>query len=405
MYDKNAKKRFFTKSSLLALQIVSVMCTGLIAPALPLMAKHYAYLPNAKLLVRLIVTVPHFVIAFTSPLVGWFFNKMDRVKVLSWVLFAYSFFGSVCFFIEDIRYIIMCRAFVGACIACTLSLSSSLIADYFDGKERSLLIGLQTTLVSIGTITYSIVAGIVADINWRYNFLIYGIPMFLIPMLRKFVVDPALNKREAREITKGEIVEPNTVVVKQDNIAISVIYFCAVFLMISYYFIPLQLPFLLDALPDMTAKKISFTLAADTLAAAIFSTQHRRLNVFLSFPRIMGLSLGLMGVSYIIIGTVKIYSIILFASFINGCGMGLTMANITLWVIHVTKPVNRGLVIGGMYSALYMGKFVSSIIIHQISKIVSIERSYIIAVYAIFCVSILLFLYAKIYDKKHSVKS
>jgi len=112
-----------------------------------------------------------------------------------------------------------------------------------------------------------------------------------------------------------------------------------------------------------------------------------------------------MGVSYIIIGTVKIYAVILVASFINGCGMGLTMANITLWVIHVTKPVNRGLVIGGMYSALYMGKFVSSIIIHQISKIVSIERSYIIAVYAIFCVSILLFLYAKIYDKKHSVKS
>ena len=95
-----------------------------------------------------------------------------------------------------------------------------------------------------------------------------------------------------------------------------------------------------------------------------------------------------MSLSYFIISTQNNYFVIMFTMVIFGFGMGVNMPNMTLWIINVTKPLNRGLVIGGMFSAIYSGKFLSSILITQMGKIATPHTTYFMAACLMITVSL-----------------
>ncbi len=357
--------------------MVSIMCTGAIAPSLPYMAKHYSYLVNSKFLMRFVITAPHLVVCIFSIPISFLLAKKDKIAIMSWSFFAYAIFGTLCFWVEKIYYIIALRALLGVCISVVLSTSSTLIADLLDGQERKRTIGLQTTIMSIGTITYNLLSGYITDkVGWRYNFLLYAIPSIFLPLsviylypIRKIIKN---NKLQESKEALLKLKKKSTNVKTKKTYRIWLLFFILLLVfvnMMMYYMIPLQLPFFLASFPSMIASKISVALSMETLFSAIGGSVYSRISKKINRFSIMGIfALILMISCYKLLSVSSTYIAVLALMPLYGFAMGMMMPNVTIWIISETPKRHIGIVMSAFYSAIYLGKFSCSIWLHFLSN-------------------------------------
>ena len=59
------------------------------------------------------------------------------------------------------------RAFLGVFLAGIMTSVTALVGDYFVGEERNRVAGLQGAFMSLGTLTFVVIAGLLAEIHWR----------------------------------------------------------------------------------------------------------------------------------------------------------------------------------------------------------------------------------------------
>jgi len=152
---------------------MTMMAGAVVAPSLPQMSQHFANVPNAEILTRLIITLPALFIAIFSPINGWLIDKYGRKNILLFSYILYAVGGLSGFFLQDLHLILVGRAFLGIAVAGVMTCTVALIGDYYQGAERNGFMGYQGAFMSFGGVTFISVAGILADIDWQYPFLIY----------------------------------------------------------------------------------------------------------------------------------------------------------------------------------------------------------------------------------------
>ncbi len=75
---------------------------------------------------------------------------------------------------SDFTVILVCRALLGAGTGIFLPYAAGLIADFYTGQARDVMLGYQSTAVALGNIITAILAGVLATFSWRLSFLIYA---------------------------------------------------------------------------------------------------------------------------------------------------------------------------------------------------------------------------------------
>ncbi len=378
---------FGFKLAVLALGSISTMCSGIIVSALPMIQREFIDLPYAKLLVRMIITTPHFIILISAPFMGFLTSKCNRKYLLCGAVIVYGISGAFCYFVHNLYIIVAMRMILGLCIAVTLATTSTLIADCLKGDDRSMVTGLQTTFFSIGTVIMAGLGGIVADINWHYNFLLYALPMVMVPFAWKYLYEPRNNK-EYIQYNNNEI--ETTVAGTQNNIAIASIYSIAFINTVFYYMIHLQIPFLLDSM-GLNAKSISMVLMVETASCAFFASKYKKWKKNRSFIAMCTMAFAIMALGYMIVGVTTNYYIILGAMFLYGIGMGTMMPNNSLWITYSIGVKNRGLILGGFHSAVYSGKSLSALILYPLIKYTSLRLSFVCASFSMIGIAISVF--------------
>ena len=143
-----------------------------ISPALPQMAIAFSTVKNAAFIVKLVLTIPALMIAIVSPITGRLIDRHGRLKILRMALVLYAIAGVGGFFLNNLYCILVSRAVLGISVGMSMTIVITLIADYFEGAERQKFVGLQIAFMSIGGILFLVLGGILADIGWRYPFLI-----------------------------------------------------------------------------------------------------------------------------------------------------------------------------------------------------------------------------------------
>lgn len=375
---------FGFKLSILALGSISTMCSGIIVSALPMIQREFIDLPYAKLLVRMIITTPHFMVLISAPFMGFLTSKVNRKYLLCGAVVVYGTSGAVCYFIHSLYVIVAMRMILGLCIAITLATTSTLIADCLKGDDRSMITGLQTTFFSIGTVIMAGLGGIVADINWHYNFLLYALPTLMVPFAWKYLYEPR-NNVEYLQYKENE--SASAIFGVQNNAAIVSIYLIAFINTVFYYMIHLQIPFLLDSM-GMNAKSISMVLMVETASCAFFASKYKKWKKNRSFITMCTLAFAVMALSYMIVGVTGSYYIILGSMVLYGIGMGTMMPNNSLWITYSIGARNRGLILGGFHSAVYSGKSLSAIILYPLIKYTSLRLSFVCASFSMIGIAI-----------------
>lgn len=142
-----------------------MMAGAIIAPALPQIERIFQDTDNIALLTRLILSMPAIFTAIFAPIFGFLADKLGRRNLLLLSLLLYAIGGFSGFLLNDIYLILVGRALLGIAVAGIMTISSTLIGDYFTGSERSKFIGLQGSFMGFGGLVFVSIAGILALIT------------------------------------------------------------------------------------------------------------------------------------------------------------------------------------------------------------------------------------------------
>ena len=100
------------------------------------MQEHFRAVPNGEYLVNLLQTMPGFWIVAFSPVAGWLADRYGRRNILLASMVVYAVAGVAPFRMEEIYAILFTRCLVGMCESVVLTITTTMLCDYFRGRSR-----------------------------------------------------------------------------------------------------------------------------------------------------------------------------------------------------------------------------------------------------------------------------
>lgn len=342
------------KLTLLLISILTIMAASIVAPALPEIAHVFGDVPNSDFLSKMVISLPAIFIALSAPFAGRLIDKHGRLKYLITALVVYTASGTSAYYLDDIYLILIGRAILGMSIGTIMTITITLIGDYFEGEERKKFIGLQSAFIGLSGIVFLAGGGILADISWRSPFLIYLFALILIPLTAKYLVEP----ERVKHTTDTGAFKLSTM--------LKIVFATAISYMILFYIVPTQLPFLLKEIGFEANSLAGSVLSLNAAGMVISALLYSRIKSKFSFPVVLSLGLLLMAMGFAIISYAQVFYIVVISMLINGFGIGLLMPNINLWAIELTQPSQRGKTLGILTMCLFLGQFFSPIVMQPV---------------------------------------
>ena len=128
---------------------------------------------NATFLLRLMMVAPALAMIVLIPLIGRFSDRFERGHILVLGLATLWRLRLAAFLSPSIEWILASRFLLGAALAIIMTITTASTGDIFAPPERNHVLGLQY-LASTGIgMTAPALAGCVALIDWRLNFMVY----------------------------------------------------------------------------------------------------------------------------------------------------------------------------------------------------------------------------------------
>lgn len=377
------------KATLLLVSSLTIMSMITISASLPDMTKAFSALPNAENLVKLTLSFPALFIALTAIIAGKFIDKFGRLRLLNAALILYAIAGSSGYWLDNIYIILAGRALLGICVGITMTIATTLIADYYQGKSRQKFAGLQIAVMSLGGIMFVTLGGVLADISWRVPFLLYLFPLLILPMTSLFLKEP-----KTLHIAKSKDTS-----VKSPKI-IWLVFINIMIMWILFFIIPVQIPFYLKSIGIEKNTLIGIAIASTTFFSVISSLSFSRIKDRLSYQQVFGIGYLLMALSFASISYGGSYGMVMIGMLLAGLGMGLMIPNANVWVMQLAPEQIRGQEIGRLTTFWFMGQFLSPIILLPFLNIISQSQLFSILTYVILSLSIGFFLYGFLNKKR-----
>ena len=351
---------------------LTVLAAATISPALPEMSLAFQDVPNADFLVRLVLTIPGLSIAISAPFFGLLLDRWGRKPVLILSILLYGLTGPSGFVLDTLPAILIGRALLGFAVAGVMIGFTTLIADYFSGDKRSQFMGYQAGVMGFGGVAFLLLGGVLADIGWRFPFLIYLFPFLILPGVLFAIDEPEIQP------ASDQGGEPDSSIIFNSK-SIVLIYVIGFVSMVVFFLIPVHLPFYLTTLTGASNSLVGMALATQALMAAIVSLQYQRVKARFSFQSISSLVFLTIGIGYFIIGSSITYIPVVLGLLISGIGLGLLMPNLNVWVVSVIRPAIRGRAVGGLTTSVFLGQFLSPIVTQPITQQIGLPGTFVVS--------------------------
>ncbi|MBT8285400.1 MAG: MFS transporter [Flavobacteriaceae bacterium] len=339
------------KATLLLVSSLTIMSMITISASLPDMTATFSEVPNHIALVKLSLSFPGLFIALSAIAAGIIIDKTGRLKLLGVALVLYAIGGTSGYWLNNLYAILAGRALLGISVGISMTIVTTLVADYYQGKARQKFAGLQIAVMSLGGILFITLGGILADINWRVPFLLYLFSILILPSAFLFLKEPGREKQLQQKIK-----------IKSPGI-IWLIFFNVMLMWIIFFIIPVQIPFYLKSIGIEKNTMIGIAIASSTLFSAISSFSYSRIKDLLGFRQIFGLGYFLMALAFIAIAYGNSYVMVLLGMLLAGFGMGLMIPNANVWVMQLAPQEIRGQEIGRLTTFWFLGQFLSPLVL------------------------------------------
>ena len=169
---------------ILKIALLSVSMLVAVAPAsnanIPAMKEAFPQIPLS--MVVMITTIPSLFLMISVLTSGFIAKKMGYKQTIMLGLGIVAISGIIPVFIGNFYLVLFSRAALGFGIGLFNSLLIGLISYFFDGNERTTLIGYHEALGGLGGMLITYIAGQLMHVNWQAPFISYAIaiPVFFI---------------------------------------------------------------------------------------------------------------------------------------------------------------------------------------------------------------------------------
>jgi MFS family permease len=330
----------------------SVLAAVMISPALPGMAQAFADVPNADFLVRMVLTMPALFVALGALFVGGLLDRWGRKPVLVVSLVVFVLAGCAGFVLDSLMMILVSRALLGLAVAGIMSGFMTLIMDYFEGDELNKFLGLNGASVCLGGILGLVASGFLADIGWRFPFLIHLIALLILPGVIFAINEPQKTKDFNLEIEQAALPWRQLIP----------IYATAFMCTVLFFIFPAQLPFYLTENNNIEASQVGMALALPTVIGLVFALLYQRFRARFSFQAIAAIIFLAYSATHLMLSASSAYGMVILSLLFGGVGMGLLSPNNSGWLADVAPVEVRGRAVGMLTCSIFLGQFFSPII-------------------------------------------
>lgn len=334
-----------------------VMAIIALAPTLPTLLGHFRDIPNAALMVPLLITAPSACIALFAPGAGVIADRFGRRPLLLWSMAFYGAGGLVPFFIDHFWAVVAGRFVIGFGEAGVLTVVNTLLADYFEEKERHRWLMIQGVVGSVlGTVTIAC-SGFLAAQGWQWPFLVYAVAIPILLASIAFLFEPAPRRRhpDAAQPVPAATPFPYAVALMVTGVT--------VLLSTIYYVQVINFSVLLKDLGVVDPKSIGLSMALPSigvpLGAIVFKLTTRfgaGTQIFLVF---LGYAIGLGG-----IGLAPDYKVALAFAFVQQLANGIIVPALIAWAQSKFSFEHRGRGMGWWASSFFVAQFLSPAVVN-----------------------------------------
>jgi len=149
--------------------LTAVLGVSSIAPALPRLGDELQLSPQQTGLLITAFTVPGVLL---TPVAGIVADRFGRRRALAPALWLFAGAGAACALADGFEQLLALRLLQGMGAAPLNSLNVTLVGDLFTGDERSRVMGYNGSVLSVGTASYPAMGGALAELGWRWPFLL-----------------------------------------------------------------------------------------------------------------------------------------------------------------------------------------------------------------------------------------
>ena len=354
----------FLQGILLLLPItMAVMGVSVLTPVVQLMLEQFKGVPyHDYLVIGGVLTMPAIWVLLFSPLAGWMADRFGRRYLLLASMVVYAFVGIAPVFLDNLYAIIVTRAGVGICESIVVTVSTTMISDFFKGRARERWMASQTAVASLSALGIIYLGGqLGAAYGWRGPFYLYLYSLALAVAVFAFTWEPPADRSEAAEEVSGatDVAFPWARMVG----------ICSLTLLasISFYTVITKNAEALVSLgvsnPSVIGKYTMLASIGVPLGTFIYWGVAR-----LPIGWLLLLDFALIGSGFVLMGRSTEPTAYVWGSFINQIGCGLVLPTMLVWASRGLAYSIRGRGIGMWQAAFAVGQFLSGVVVTLLSK-------------------------------------
>ena len=346
------------KGLLLKFSLLSASLLVASAPAInaniPAMAEAFPTIPLS--MVEMLTTIPSMFLMLSVLISSFIAKKIGYKQTISLGLMIVAISGIIPIFIDNFYIILLSRACLGFGIGLFNSLLVSMISYFYDGDERSSIIGLQSACEGLGGMGITFIAGQLLRISWQCSFYAY---FMAVPVVVLFVLFVPKVKTEDMHITPKENIESENVKKTNKTSYILVLgYTCLMFFIsVLYMIMGIKVSTLMTSEGYATASEASIVIIClslgSMLSGVIFGQIFKVLKQY-----IMSLGLAILGISMFLIGTAESLYLVMISGFLIGVGFRMVFPYLINKVSSI-KVSNSSLATSLFLAGSNLGTFVA----------------------------------------------
>ncbi len=333
---------------LFAVTLMVVMGVSSIIPVLPTLIKVFDLTPETIGLVLTTFTLPG--VLFT-PVFGVLADRVGRKKILIPALLVFGIAGAACALVRNWELLLLLRFVQGTGAAAFGMINITIIGDLFSGTRRTAALGLNASILSVGTAVYPAVGGALAILGWYFPF---ALPLAAIP-LALIVLWHLDNPEPDGGESLGDYFR-NAAGQMRSRQALG-LFLCTLGTFILLYgpFITF-FPILLDTQFQATAPQIGLLISAASFITAIAASQLGRLAAHFSELCLLRSAFVFYGLAFAIIPFFTSFAWLLVPALLFGAAQALSIPNVMSLLNDIATPRTRAAFMAANGTLLRLGQ-------------------------------------------------
>lgn len=310
-------------------------------------------------------------------LFGKLIDKKGPYPVALFGLLFYGVFGVLGAYMPNAPMLFADRFLLGTATAAIMSSSVALIAMFFQGEKQLKIIAIQGMSMEFGGVIFLSISGILADVSWQSPFYIYSLGIAALILMLLFIPRHGNNSRkddgsqdDAQALRKG--------------VPVPLVLLIAFLGMLMFFTAMVSLPIFLQTQLGYSPSFTGYYLAVLDLIAVLAAGFMPGVVKKISEKGCLTLAFCCYCIAFLLYFVSGAAVILWIAVIFAGIGFGCSTPLFNSLIVSKSTPEKKGTNISFCTMAMFMGQFLSALLVSAFSgKTLFIVAAVIAAIIAI----------------------